>query len=113
MLLRRLAAREGSTDSAFVKRLLDDAIGTVSLANVEAPVEAEKGARDTRLHVCLEPADWRRLRERAKARGLASATYAAFLLRAHLRNAAPLPQPEYLALKDSITELTAIRRNLN
>lgn len=73
----------------------------------------DRTVRDTRLHVCLAAEDWRGLRGRAKARGLAAATYAAFLMRAHLRNAAPLPKAEYLALKDAITELTAIGRNLN
>jgi hypothetical protein len=96
-----------------VKRLLADAIGTISLANIEALAPEEKVARDTRVHVCLEAEDWRRLKTRANARGLPAATYAAFLMRAHLRDAAPLPQVEYLALKDSIMELTAIGRNLN
>jgi hypothetical protein len=45
--------------------------------------------------------------------GVASATYAALLMRAHLRDAAPLPEAEYLALKDAVTELTAMGRNLN
>jgi hypothetical protein len=44
---------------------------------------------------------------------MATATYAAFLIRAHLRHAAPIPQTEYLALKEAILELTAIGRNLN
>jgi predicted DNA binding CopG/RHH family protein len=112
-LLHRLAAREGITDSAFVTRVLDRAIGTISLADVQAPAAADKVIRDTRLHVCLAAEDWGRLKARAKARRLAPATYAAFLMRAHLGDAPPLPEAEYLALKDAITEVTAIGRNLN
>jgi hypothetical protein len=41
------------------------------------------------------------------------ATYASVLLRAHLRQLTPLPKEELLALKRSISELTAIGRNIN
>jgi hypothetical protein len=44
---------------------------------------------------------------------LASATYVAVLVRSHLSGATPLPRAEYLALRQSILELTAIGRNLN
>ncbi len=53
------------------------------------------------------------LRERAAARGLASATYVAVLVRTHLRNLTPLPKEELKALKRSVAELSAIGRNLN
>ena len=61
----------------------------------------------------LAPEDLRLLKERAGSRSLASATYAAVLLRSHLRNVAPLPKEELLTLKRSIAELGAIGRNLN
>ena len=35
------------------------------------------------------------------------------MVRSHLRAAAPLPKAEYLALKQSVLELTALGRNLN
>jgi Bacterial mobilisation protein (MobC) len=44
---------------------------------------------------------------------MASATYASLLLRAHLRNLAPLPKDELTALLRSMTELRAVGRNLN
>jgi hypothetical protein len=53
------------------------------------------------------------LRERAAARGMAAATYASVVLRAHLRNLVPLPRDELAALKRSVAELSAIGRNLN
>jgi hypothetical protein len=46
----------------------------------------------------------------AWARGMRPATYASVLLRAHLRQLTPLPKEELLALKRSISELTAIGR---
>ena len=42
-----------------------------------------------------------------------SATYVSVLVRSHLRNLAPLPKEELLALKRSVAELGAIGRNLN
>ena len=41
------------------------------------------------------------------------ATYVAVLTRSHLRQLAPLPKEELLALRGSIGELAAIGRNLN
>ena len=42
-----------------------------------------------------------------------SATYVSVLIRSHLRQLAPLPKDELLALKRSIAELAAIGRNIN
>jgi hypothetical protein len=55
----------------------------------------------------------RLLRERSKARGMASATYAALALRSHLRGGAPLPKAEYVALRQAIDQLAVLGRNLN
>jgi hypothetical protein len=41
------------------------------------------------------------------------ATYVALLVRSHLRAAPPLPKIEYLALRQSVLELTNLGRNLN
>jgi hypothetical protein len=67
------------------------------------------------MRVCirLRPDDRLLLRERALARGMPSATYVSVLLRAHLRNLAPLPKEELVALKRGVAELGAIGRNLN
>jgi len=112
-LVRRLAEREGTTESALLKRLLDGALRAASLGDTPAPAARERLSRDSRLHVRLERGDWGLLRERADSRGMAVATYVYFLVRAHLRGGAPLPKAEYLALKRSVTELATIGRNLN
>lgn len=44
---------------------------------------------------------------------MASATYASVLMRSHLRSIAPLPKDELVALKQAVSELGAIGRNLN
>jgi hypothetical protein len=81
----------------------------------EAPSVPVSGrpARDSRLTVRLNPADQFLLRERAAARGMATATYVSVLTRAHLRALAPLPREELLALKRTVSELGSVGRNLN
>jgi Bacterial mobilisation protein (MobC) len=63
--------------------------------------------------VRLQHSDALLLQARAESRGLRPATYAAILLRSHLRQMAPLPKDELLAFKRSIAELAAIGRNIN
>ena len=65
------------------------------------------------LYVRMREEDRLLLHERATARGMASATYASVLVRAHLRSLAPLPKDELVALKQAVSELSAIGRNLN
>jgi hypothetical protein len=112
-LVRRLAEREGSNESTLVKQLLEVVLRTSALTDPPALAALGKVNRDARLYVRLAPEDWGLLKERASARGLASATYVSLLVRSHLRGAAPLPKAEYLALKQSVLELTAMGRNLN
>lgn len=65
------------------------------------------------LYVRMRREDRLLLHERAAARGMASATYASVLVRAHLRFLAPLPKDELVTLKQAVSELSAIGRNLN
>jgi hypothetical protein len=53
------------------------------------------------------------LTERASARRIPAATYVSLLLRAHLHGLNTLPKAEYAALKESVSELAAIGRDLN
>jgi hypothetical protein len=73
----------------------------------------DKLNRQGRLYLRMEAQDLRLLRERSKARGMASATYAALALRSHLRGGAPLPKAEYVALMQAIEGLASVGRNLN
>jgi hypothetical protein len=109
---RALAAHEGITESALLKRLLEVALlGTRGSEN--AAERAPNETRGERLYVRVSPTDRRLLGERAHGRGLRAATYVSLVIRAHLLDAAPLPRAELAALKHSISELSAVGRNLN
>jgi Bacterial mobilisation protein (MobC) len=69
--------------------------------------------RASRLYLRLRREDQLLLHERAATRGMASATYVSVLVRSHLRALAPLPKAELAALKQAVSELGAIGRNLN
>jgi len=111
--VRRLAERDGITESALLRQLLDVVLRTANTDESPAMAPADKVNRRGRVNVRLEPEDWRLLRERSKARGMASATYLSYLARSHLRGAAPLPKAEYTLLKQSVEQLATVGRNLN
>jgi antitoxin component of RelBE/YafQ-DinJ toxin-antitoxin module len=111
--VRRLAERDGITESALVRQLLDVVLRTAGLDDPPAITVPDKVNRDARVNVRLEPEDWRLLRERARARGVAAATYLSYVARCHLRGAAPLLKAEYTLLKQSVDQLAALGRNLN
>ncbi|MHB1829084.1 MAG: plasmid mobilization protein [Steroidobacteraceae bacterium] len=107
--LRRLVLRElraaASTDGAWHH-------GDV-LATDGRGLCSDRRAPGPSLHVRLRPEDRLLLHERAAARGMASATYLAVLVRSHLHSLAPLPKDELVALKRAVSELGAVGRNLN
>jgi hypothetical protein len=111
--VRRIADREGITESALIRQLVEVMLRKADPEGAPVLAPAERVNRDARLNLRLELQDWRLLKERSKARCMASATYASLALRSHLRGGAPLPKAEYLALTHSIAGLAAIGRNLN
>lgn len=106
-------AREmGLSQSALLRRSVNLLLQSTSA--LSADIEAlTKVPRDLRLYVRLRPEDHRLLGARAGSRGMASATYASMLLRAHLQSVVPLPDRELKELTRAIGELSAIGRNLN
>ena len=113
--LQSLAERESITESALVRQLLLTML-RVQLSAEEAEPEPEKREailRDSRVWVRLRLEDRKLLNARAGIRGVPSATYIALLVRGHLHAVAPLPEAELLAVKQSISELRSIRRDLN
>src|SRR5579864_4249263 len=110
--VRRLAQRDGITESALIKQLLDVVLRS---SGPEEPAlgPPDKVNRQGRLYLRMETQDLRLLQARSEARGMASATYAALALRSHLRGGAPLPKAEYVALRQAIDQLAAVGRNLN
>ena len=112
-LLRVLAEREQITESALVRQLIEVMLRMSAKEGFPKLDALEKVSRDARFSVRLAPEDRILLCDRATARGMPSATYVSVLVRSHLRNLAPLPKEELLALKRSVAELGTIGRNLN
>jgi hypothetical protein len=110
--LHAAAQRQQMTESALLKRILELMLQTAP--EPEADVEAHvHPVRRARLYVRLTADDWASLRERAATRNMAPATYAANVLRTHLRGRAQLLHTELALVKASVRELRAIGVNLN
>lgn len=120
--VRVAAGREYLTEATWFRRVVEEALRGQANASANEPNRGDTdertartiaGAARARIYIRLSHDDRIILRERATARGMPSATYAAALLRAHLRSLAPLPTAELAALKRTIAELGAVGRNLN
>ena len=107
--LRRLVLRElqatSSEDSASRRRGDGSTAVRGQCSRRREPISS--------LYVRMREEDRLLLHERAAARGMASATYASVLVRAHLRSLAPIPKDELIALKQAVSELSSVGRNLN
>jgi hypothetical protein len=111
--LRRLVARalhEEGPSLATSRGVAERHSGPVTAARGRC---SKNPGRASRLYVRLRREDRLLLRERAAARGMASATYVSVLVRSHLRALPPLPKDELAALKRAVGELGAVGRNLN
>lgn len=118
--VREAAQREYLTEATWFRRVVEEALrkqsGSPHSEVVRTSYDQSRacpGKGRARIYVRLGHDDRIILRERAAARGMASATYAAALLRSHLRSLAPLPTNELTALKRAVAELSGIGRNLN
>jgi hypothetical protein len=108
-----IARHQGLSDSALLKRLVELMLQTASAGVTAVIAKTSRPGRESRFSVRLRADDHVLLRERAAARSLAPATYAAILIQAHLRASAPLPTQELRALRESVTALSRIGNNLN
>jgi hypothetical protein len=121
-----IADRELLSEAAWLRRLVirailarNDASGAESdllrPESIPAPTSTSSGNNGAGkpMLVRLTTEDRLLLDARAEARGMRPATYAAVLLRSHLRQLTPLPKDELLALKRSIAMLASIGRNIN
>jgi hypothetical protein len=110
--LRRLVARalREQTSAAPCRPGAERNCEPVTLARMRGP---KNSGRVARLYLRLRTEDQLLLRERAAARGMASATYVSVFIRSHLRALIPLPKDELVALKRAVVELGAVGRNLN
>lgn len=110
---RALAEQQQMTESALLKQFIELTVRRVGHAHADVLRSPGRRLRAARLYVRLHPEDQLLLMERAAARQMPAATYVSVLVRAHLRDLAPLPKAELMALKRSVAELGAIGRNLN
>jgi hypothetical protein len=108
--LRQLVTAALEQHSSGTRAIPDHQHDSVTSLRGSAPKTSGAGAR---VFLWVRTEDRLLLRERAAARGMASATYVTALLRAHLRSLTPLPKAELHALKRSVAELNAIGKNFN
>ena len=105
--LSAVAARQGISESALLRRLVEQMLASSGLEG-SVPAAAPADVRGSRLTIRLVPEDRLLLRERAAARSIPTATYVSFLVRSHLRALTPLPKEELADFRHSITELKLV-----
>jgi hypothetical protein len=107
-----LALSRGLSESKLLGLLIDSVLerNLVDEAGDERRGEAEEGDRIT---LRLRPGDRKWLRLRAQRRGMKYTTYAAFLIRAHVRADPPMPLEELARLERGLAVISAIGRRLN
>ena len=107
-----LALSRGLSESKLLGLLIDSVLerNPVEAARDVGQREAEEGDRIT---LRLRPGDGQCLRLRAQRRGMRYTTYAAALIRAHVRANPPMPLEELARLERSLAEISAIGRRIN
>jgi hypothetical protein len=106
-----LAASRGLSQSKLLGLVID---AVLARNPIDSAVEEVRGrARGSdRLSMRLRPGDGKLLRLRARARGMKYTTYAAALIRAHLRVSPPMPLAELAQLERSLAEVSSIAESL-
>ena len=107
-----LALSRGLSESKLLGLLIDSVLerNPVDVAGDERHGEAEEGDRIT---LRLRSGDGKWLRLRAQRRSMKYTTYAAALIRAHVRVDPPMPLEEMVRLERGLAEISAIGRRLN
>ena len=106
-----LAASRGLSESKLLGLLIDSVLERNSVDTAGDKRRGEAEARD-RITLRLRPGDGKWLRLRAQQRGMKYTTYAAALVRAHVRANPPMPLEELARLERSLAEMSAIGRRL-
>ena len=106
-----LAASRDLSESKLLGLLIDSVLerNSVDTAGDKGRGEAEEGDRIT---LRLRPGDGQCLRLRAQQRGMKYTTYAAALIRAHVRLDPQMPIEELARLERGLAEISAISRRL-
>ena len=106
-----LATSRGLSESKLLGLMIDSVLARNA---IRPTVEEPHGqrAKSNRIGIRLRPGDSELLRVRARTRGMNYTTYAAVLIRAHLRANPPMPLEELARLERSLAEISAIAGSL-
>ena len=106
-----LAASRGLSQSRLLGLVID---AVLARNRVDSAVEepSHRAGRGDKVSLRLRPGDGKLLRQRAQARGMKYSTYAAALIRAHLRASPPMPLGELAILERSLAETSALAAEL-
>jgi hypothetical protein len=109
-----LAERRGLSTSRLLATLVDEALAKSGVPEGEGlPAHAARRTSDyvppTKYTVRLQGLDAAALERRAGERGMPASSYAANVLRAHLRANPPMPFSEFEQLKRVVNELAGVR----
>ena len=107
-----LALNRGLSQSKLLGLLIDSVLERNPIDEDGDKRHGEAGEGD-RITLRLRPGDGQWLRLRAQRRGMKYTTYAAALIRAHLRLDPPMPLDELARIERSLAEISAIGRRLN
>jgi hypothetical protein len=107
-----LAASRGLSESKLLGLLIDSVLARNPVDEAGDARLDEAGEGD-RITLRLRPGDGKWLRLRAERRGMKYTTYAAALIRAHVRLNPPMPLEELVRLDRNVAEVSAAGRNLS
>lgn len=106
-----LAATRGLSESKLLGLMIDSVLARNPISPAVEELHGRRGRRD-HISIRLRPGDCELLRLRARARGMNYTTYAAVLIRAHVRANPPIPLEELARLERSLAEVSAIAGSL-
>ena len=107
-----LAASRGLSVSKLLGLLIESVLERNPLEPAGSDHHSEAREED-RITLRLRPGDGQWLRLRAQRRGMKYTTYAAALIRAHVRLDPPMPHEELARIERVLAEISAIGRRLN
>ena len=107
-----LAASRALSESRLLGLLIDSVLERNPVEEVGEAHEGQAGKGD-RITLRLRSGDGKWLRLRAQRRGMKYTTYAAALIRAHVRADPPMPIEELARLERGLAQISVIGRRLN
>jgi hypothetical protein len=106
-----LAARRGLSQSGLLRQLMDSVLAQSPVDPAAEERHGEASGTD-QITLRLRPGNRKLLRARAQRREMNYTTYAAVLIRAHLRANPPMPLDELARFEGSLAEISAMARRL-